>query len=395
MNKRIRPLNPFVLSPVIPDELFCDRKAETEALTRYVTNGSNVLLMSPRRMGKSGLIHHVFNQAEIRKRYATFYIDIYETSTLEEFIQKFGQEIVRQLSRVGWGPLNGFLRSLASLHGVFSLDPASGMPSFSVGIGDITRPEMTLDEIFSYLENAGKPCIVAIDEFQKVADYEQKNVEALLRSRIQRLQNTVFIFSGSERSVLAQMFGSAARPFYQSTATISLAPIDKDVYVSFAAKLCGENGKQVEKSAIEDLYDLVDGYTYYLQRSMNTVFSLLPAGETADRAFIFARIDELMTSNTDAFQDLLSALTPNQRALLSAVALEGRAMNITSTEFIHRHGLGAVSSVQSAARSLLKRQLMTRDPQKQYYLDDKFLELWLTRPHGITLETRLVQNRQR
>ena len=189
------------------------------------------------------------------------------------------------------------------------------------------------------------------------------------------------------------MFGSAARPFYQSTATISLAPIDKDVYVSFAAKLCGENGKQVEKSAIEDLYDLVDGYTYYLQRSMNTVFSLLPAEETADRPFIFARIDELLTSNTDAFQDLLSALTPNQRALLSAVALEGRAMNITSTEFIHRHGLGAVSSVQSAARSLLKRQLMTRDPQKQYYLDDKFLELWLARPHGITLETKLEKNR--
>lgn len=393
MNKKLRPLNPFALSPVIPDNLFCDRKTETETLIRYVTNGSNVLLMSPRRMGKSGLIHHVFNQPEIRKRYATFYIDIYETSTLEEFIQKFGQEIVRQLSRVGWGPLNGFLRSLASLRGVFSMDPASGMPSFSVGIGEITRPEMTLDEIFSYLENAGKPCIVAIDEFQKVADYEQKNVEALLRSRIQRLQNTVFIFSGSERSVLAQMFGSAARPFYQSTATISLAPIDKDVYVRFAAKLCEENGKKVEKSAIGDLYDLVVGYTYYLQRSMNTVFSLLPAGEMADRAFIFERIDELLTSNTDAFQDLLSALTPNQRALLSAVALEGRAMNITSTEFSHRHGLGAVSSVQSAARSLLKRQLITRDPQKQYYLDDKFLELWLARPHGITLETRLEQNR--
>lgn len=171
------------------------------------------------------------------------------------------------------------------------------------------------------------------------------------------------------------MFGSAARPFYQSTATISLAPIDKEVYVHFAARLCKENGKQVEESAIEDLYDLVGGYTYYLQRSMNTVFSLLPSGETADRTFILSRIDEILTSNTDAYQDLLSALTPNQRALLSAVAVEGRAMNITSTEFISRHGLGAVSSVQSAARSLLKRQLMTRDPQKQYYLDDKFLEL--------------------
>ena len=97
------------------------------------------------------------------------------------------------MPRIGWwGPLNGFLHPLASLLSVFSLDPASGMPSFSVGIGEITRPEKTLDEIFTYLEKAVKPSIVAIDEFQKVADYKQKNVKALLRLRIQRLQNTVF-----------------------------------------------------------------------------------------------------------------------------------------------------------------------------------------------------------
>ena len=98
--------------------------------------------------------------------------------------------------------------------------------------------------------------------------------------------------------------------------TISLAPIDKDVYVRFATKLGEDNGKQVEKTAIEDLNDLVDGYTYCFQRSMKTVLSLLPAEEAAARAFIFARIDELLTSNTEAFQDSLSGLPPNQRALL-------------------------------------------------------------------------------
>ena len=90
--------------------------------------------------------------------------------------------------------------------------------------------------------------------------------------------------------------------------TISLAPIDKDVYVRFATKLGEDNGKQVEKTAIEDLNDLVEGYTYCFQWSMKTVFSLLPAEEAADRAFIFARIDELLTSNTEAFQDSLSGL---------------------------------------------------------------------------------------
>lgn len=393
MVKKALPLNPFVLSPIIPDAYFCDRKKETEDLVRQVINGSNILLMSPRRMGKSGLIHHVFDRPEIKKTYYTFYIDIYETSSLEEFVQKLGQEITSRLSRRGLGPLTGFLRALRSLRGVFSIDPSSGMPSFTVGIGEITRPDVTLDEIFSYLENADKPCIIAIDEFQKVADYEQKNVEAILRSRIQLLSNTTFIFSGSERSILAQMFGSASRPFYQSTSTMSLGPIARQVYTDFAIRLFNEAGKTLEQDAVVALYDLVQGYTYYLQRSLNTVFSILPDSVICDRSFVFERIDEILTANTDTYQDLLSALTPNQRALLSAVAREGNAMNITSTEFIARHGLGAVSSVQSAARSLLKRQLLTRDTQKRYYLDDKFLELWLARPYGITLDIRLERNR--
>ena len=393
MAKKTLPLNPFILSPIIPDAYFCDREKETEDLLRQVINGSNILLMSPRRMGKSGLIHHVFDRPEIKKTYYTFYIDIYETSSLEEFVQKLGQEIAGKLSRRGFGPLSGFLRALGSLKGVFSIDPSSGMPSFSVGIGEITRPDVTLDEIISYLEKADKPCIVAIDEFQKIADYEQKNVEAVLRSRIQLLSNTTFIFSGSERSILAQMFGSASRPFYQSTSPMSLGPIERQVYTDFAVRLFTEAGKKLDREAVIDLYDLVQGYTYYLQRSLNTVFSLLPKDMTGDRSFIFERIDELLTANTDTYQNLLSALTPNQRALLSAVAREGNATNITSTEFIARHGLGAVSSVQSAARSLLKRQLLTKDPQKRYFLDDKFLELWLARPYGITLDIRLEQNR--
>ena len=387
-------LNPFILSPDIPDEYFCDRKAETETLLRYVMNGNNILLISPRRMGKSGIIHHVFNRHEVKDKYYSFFIDIYETSSLEEFVQKLGQEIVGKLSKKGLNPLMAFLKSLTGLRGVFSLDPSTGMPSFSVGIGDITQPELTLNEIFSYLESADKPCIVAIDEFQKVADYEQNNVEAILRSKIQMMHNTTFIFSGSERSVLAQMFGSAARPFYQSVSTMSLGPIECAEYTRFAINLFDSYGKQLNEEAVESLYNLVQGYTYYLQRAMNESFSLLPSESVCDRSFVFERIDGILTSNTDTYKELLSSLTANQRALLTAIALEGKAMNITSVEFVKRHGLGAVSSVQTAARSLLKRQLITRDSEKQYYMDDKFLELWLIRPYGISLEIRLAQNKQ-
>ena len=392
MIKITKPLNPFFLSSDIPDAYFCDREKETLSLLRYVESRNNVLMISPRRMGKSGLIHHLFRQPDIRKNYYTFFVDIYETASLEELIQKMGREIVGKLSRRGFDPVRNFLGALTSLRGVFSLDPASGLPAFSVGIGDIPAPETTLDEVFSFLENADKPCIVAIDEFQKIADYEQRNVEAVLRTRIQRMKNTSFIFAGSERSVLARMFGSAARPFYQSAATMTLNAIDPEAYADFATRQFNDYGKMITRPSISILYDSLQGYTYYLQRVMNHAFSLLPEGLVCDQEFLFACMDEILTDNTANYQEILSSLTVNQRALLEAVALEGKAPNITSSDFIRRHGLVSASSVQSAARSLLKRQLLTRSPQKEYYLDDKFLECWLVRRqrgtvYGFTTET--------
>ncbi len=393
MTRIAKPLNPFFLSSDIPDAYFCDREKETRTLLRHIEGRSNVLLMSPRRMGKSGLIHHIFRKQEIRKNYYTFYIDLYETASMEEFIQKLGREIVGKLSGRGFDVLKRFLGALPSLRGVFSLDPTTGMPAFSVGIGDIPRPESTLDEIFSYLEKADKPCIVAIDEFQRIANYEQKNVEAILRSRIQFMHNTTFIFAGSERSVLAQMFGSAARPFYQSTATMSLEAIDKEKYTNFVSSLFRQYGKKIEATAVFDLYDLLQGYTYYLQRVLNQAFPILPENRICDSAFLLECTENILTDNTDTFQEILSGLTVNQRSLLEAVSLEGTAVNITSADFIKKHGMVSVSSVQSAARALLKRQLLTRSPKKTYYLDDKFLELWLIRQHGLTPAIRLEQNR--
>ena len=245
---------------------------------------------------------------------------------------------------------------LASLRGEFSLDLSTGLPSFSVGLGEILHPEATLDEIFSFLEGADKPCIVAIDEFQTIANYEQKNIEATLRTRIQTMRNTSFIFAGSERSILSQMFFSYSRPFYQSASFMHLDAIERDVYADFAEKMFEGYGKKLDRNAVYDLYDLLQGYTFYMHRVLNEAFSLLPSGQVCDKDFLLARLDEILDNHTDAFQEILSSRK------------RGRAG---------------------------RRQLITRTSDKSYYMDDKFLELWLIRPFGYTPEFRLEQNRRR
>lgn len=128
--------NPFITSGYVSAEYFCDRIAETNALTRYITNGNNVALISPRRLGKTGLIEHCFHQKQVKEKYYTFLIDIYATKNLQEFVFEFGKGILNGLKPRGRKTWEQFLNCLSSLRTGISFD-FSGNPSWNLELGDI------------------------------------------------------------------------------------------------------------------------------------------------------------------------------------------------------------------------------------------------------------------
>ena len=165
--------NPFITSGYESAEYFCDREQESRNLIREVTNGNNLALISTRRMGKTGLIQHCFHNPEIKDNYYTFFVDIYATKSLRDFVFSLSRVIVDGLKPFGRKAIEGFWNSVKSLQGGITFDPA-GNPSFNLQLGDIHATEATLDEIFRYMERAAKPVIVAIDEFQQVASYTER-----------------------------------------------------------------------------------------------------------------------------------------------------------------------------------------------------------------------------
>ena len=382
----MRPTNPFFTTNRIPQEFFCDRENETETLIKEIVNGNNMLLMSPRRMGKTGLVNHCYEDKRIKDNFEVFFIDIYDTSSIKELTFRLGKEIYDRMSLVHKVKTRGFLDCLRSLRGELSYDPLIMAPRFVLSVGQIREPEMTLDEMLSYLEDLDKPCIIAIDEFQRIADYEENNVEAMLRTKIQRLTNVRFIFSGSERHLLSQMFSSHTRPFYQSAGVMELKAIEETNYIRFAQRLFHEYGKDISSEAVSAVYRMMDGYTYFIQRTLNHTFGESPEGWKVSDDEIPYRIDTLLDSESATFKNILAMLSLNQRLLLSAIARDRKAVNILSGEFVARHNLGVPSSVQSSARSLLKKQLISR-AGNQYYIDDKFLELWLRKEAGVQLSS--------
>lgn len=376
--------NPFYITGIIPEPYFCDREKETLWMVRTLENKAHILLTSPRRMGKTQLIRHVFAQPALKDGYYTFYADIYPTTSLHELVLFLSKEIYSVLVPKGKTVLNRFLAGLHSLAGSFGYDPVSNTPTFNIKLGDIHSPELTLEEIFNYLEQADKPCIFAIDEFQQIANYPEKNVEATLRSHIQKMSNCLFIYAGSNRHVLENMFNSAAKPFYNSAEQIYLDSIPKDVYTSFAEEQFAKAARTIAPEAASLAYDLFEGHTYYVHNVLHNAFAYVDAGKAVDVADINKTLSDILEEKGRMFASVMNQLNYQQKETLVAIAKEGKANAVTSVTFVKKHALKSPSSVQFAISALLEKQLLTYQSEgrtKVYAIADKFLDMWICRTY--------------
>lgn len=371
--------NPFVTNGYAGERYFCDRVEETRRLMDLLTNGNNVALISPRRLGKTDLIRHCFNQPEIKNHYYTFLIDIYATSSMHDFVNALGRSIIDALKPFGKKVLQHFVDVVASLRPDISFD-VFGQPSLGVSIGSIDSPETSLEEIFRFLENADRPCLVAIDEFQQIASYSGKtNVEALLRTYIQRCRNANFIFSGSQRHLMDKMFTSPSRPFYQSVTVMNLQPLALNVYRDFAVGLFSDGSKTLMPEVVDKVYQEFNGVTAYMQRLMNVMYMRTPQGDICTLDMIGEAIDYTLMMAADTYEALLRQMPEKQRNVFIAIVAEGEVENVTSGAFSRKYRLPSTSSVNSAVKGLLTKDFITQTKSGAYQPYDKLFALWVKR----------------
>ena len=203
--EKVKLNNPFVVYGYKGPEYFCDREAETEKLMSTLHGERNVTLIAPRRMGKTGLIQHVFNHfAASDEAIRCFYVDIFATKNLEQLVQLLANTIIGKLDTVSQAALRNIQAFFSSFRPTMTLDELTGIPTFSLDIQPSER-ESSLKRIFEYMKASGKRCYVAIDEFQQILSYPEKGTEALIRSYIQFLPNVYFIFSGSQQHMMEEM----------------------------------------------------------------------------------------------------------------------------------------------------------------------------------------------
>ena len=369
--------NPFIITAdYIGPEYFCDRVEETRILEDNIRNGRNTALISTRRMGKSGLIAHTFNREFVKTNFKTFSIDLYPTSTLEEMVLLLAKEITTPLKSTGEKILESFLSVARSLRPGFKVDPVTGQFVFNLSLGDIVRPQESLEEIFDYLESSDIPCLVSIDEFQQIADYPENNVIELLRTRVQKCKHTWFIFSGSNRRMMEKIFNNPSEPFYLSCSLLYLEAIKYDSYLPFAKIHFEEAGKTIDDECFKGVYSLFEGHTWYVQRLLNELFAWTRPGERATADILPEVISYVVKTYARSFQEQMSNMPDAQKKLLIAIAKDGKTDKVTSIAFCRKHALKSPSTVQSALRVLNEKGVLRKEGDN-YSVANRLLEIWV------------------
>lgn len=377
--KAIKLANPFVIQGYVSPEYFCDRKEETEMICNHFKNGRNITLVAPRRIGKTGLIKNVFYHIERQDKHAIcLYLDIFATKNLQDFTEMFGSVVFNGFARKEKSFLQKTASLLGSLRPVFSNDPYTGMPKMSITV-DPSRSQLTIQQIFDLLATSKHHIYIAIDEFQQIANYPEAGTEALLRSHIQFATGVHFIFAGSKHHLMAEMFGSPQRPFFQSTEMMDLNPLDKEMYYEFAHQFFEKNRGSLDKDTFMQLYDSFEGHTWYIQNVLNRLYETRRHVKNMDD--VNRAIVQLVDSKSAQYESLTQFLSSNQFNLLKAIASDGIAAEPTGAKFIRQHNMVSASAVQAALKSLVEKEIIYRT-RRGYMIYDRFMSIWLKRTFG-------------
>ena len=367
--------NPFVVYGYKGPEYFCDRVAESNKICSALRNERNVTLVSPRRMGKTGLIHHVFNKMETEdKECKCFYIDIFATKNIEQFVQTLGSAVIGKLDSFSQSALRKIQEFFSAWRPAVTFDQLTGLPTVTLDIKQNEGKE-SLKQIFEYMKMSGKRCYIAIDEFQQIQNYSERGLEAMLRSYIQFLPNVYFIFSGSHQHMMEEMFLSANRPFFQSSMVMSLGSIDIEEYRRFANRMIEGQNRTIGQETFQRIYDFAGGITWYVQAILHGIYE--HPDRIVDKTLVDDVVKELVEEQSATFQNYCAWLTDNQYVLLKAIAYEKSVKSPLAQQFIHTHHLPATSSVKTALRTLEDKMLVSRSANDGYSVSDKLFALWL------------------
>ena len=374
--------NPFRFGDVATGEHFTDREAETRELVRDLRSGQSVLIISPRRYGKTSLITAVMEA--IRKQHVLVaYLDLLRTTSKERFANQLAASLYAGLTP----PVERTVHRAGELFQNLPLRPKitlnqDATPSFEfTAAPGTTDIDQTIDRLLELPQQVAhrrkRQAVLVLDEFQEIVVLDPE-LPARMRATFQFQSDVAHVYLGSRQHLLRQVFTDANAPLYNSAKVFPLGPIPREAFSRFIAERFASTAVSITNDAIRHLLDITGGHPHDTQKLGNFTWAAAegertPAiPETVDRAFLTA-----IATDTARYTELWDGLTTNQRRLLEALGQAGPTEEVLSEDFRRRHRLGAYATAERALESLVERGLVEREGRSRVVIPDVFLRHWL------------------
>lgn len=376
-------VNPFRYGGLVESEDFCNRERELRDLRRVAANCQRLFLYSERRMGKTSLVMKML--AGLSKRsYLAAYVDLWPTDDASSFVAALAKSLSEAGATRAEKAFETAKNLFSNLKPALTLDQ-SGNPSLQFGATTYTVPEPDLRDVLQASQDIAskrkRKVVVVLDEFQRVAEYDDDSVERVLRSVIQSHKDVAYLFLGSRKHLIRSMFLDAGRPLYRSATHYPLQGIETKHWIGFISTRFGREDRSIATAVVERLCRLTDGHPFYTQHLAHALWELTPAGEEATDERLDASLDLLLERESYAYMMLWDSLTMNQQRLLRGFALCEDDLEPFSGEFARRYGLSTPANTQSAGKGLLSRDIVDRE-NGSFVIIDRFLKLWVRRTFG-------------
>ena len=360
--------NPFKYGTIVTGQDFVDREKELAELLREIRSKKSIVLYSNRRLGKSSLLSEFMRRNS--KKYRFVFLDLYgmtdKSQLLEELVEKTTSAVLGKVENIAsglWDLLKSArVRMVITPEGKLGVEPFKAEPA----PGDITE---ILDLPEKLAKKKRKQVVIIFDEFQEATTFDGVALLKLMRARFQKHENVVYIFCGSKRHVLHQMFDEKEGAFYKFARPIELGNIPKDDFERFIVSRFRSAGGSVKRDLAAEILKVTGGHPYYTQQIAHELFDVSRTPRHHDEVLqaVMNAVEHQKASFLYAWETTKS---PLQRKYLVAVAQEPGGGY--SYEFIQRHGLRSSSHVQKAERSLEARGLIEHGR-----IVDPIFALWL------------------
>jgi len=371
----------FLFGTAVGGYNFIGREAEIKRLMANFTEGINTILISPRRIGKTSLVKKVKQLLESNEDVIIVYLDMFACKTEYEFYNALSAAVLKQTASHAEKWMEYAKDFIVRLTPKISFSPEANS-DFSISLG-ITAKTHTPEQILGLAEEIarkrGKRIVVCIDEFQQIGELpDSLTVQKRLRSVWQHQQLTSYCLFGSKKHIMSNIFQRRNMPFYQFGDMIFLDKIPTEQWVNYIVEHFQDRNRDISRELAQQLCEIVENYSSYVQQLAWLLFSLLNEGETATLEKLNRAVNDLLNANEALFMQHIEPLSAYQLNFLRAIA-DGHKRGFGEMEIREEYNLGSPSNITRLKSSLIKRDLIEMQAKGTLNITDPVFKLWIQR----------------